>query len=273
MPFAPIHEDNAIERIIFVAISDTPLSRQAVERSSLRKRLRQELPAASNAQLIEQTQNADGTVTNHAFDGIEFSFVRPDATPIWTLRILGRQVIVECTRYTRWDKIWPRARGYIADALTLTLQAKKDAKLISFQISYQDRFHPNSDEIDYTTLLKSSPFLSSFLKESGRMWHQHLGWFDSFEQTAVLNNLNIDVQSSNLEEWKTQGRGNISVSISHLQELKAASTDVEAFISSQSVNIDAVANRMRIRNKEIMESLLVEEMQGQISLYAPLESI
>jgi hypothetical protein len=148
MTFLPVNGDHAIQQVTFSVLVDQSITAVDLNRlRSVHRRFRDELPAVGNTQVfvpMEQGTNSPQKVV--AAPGIEFSYMRPDSTPAWKLRIGGGEVAVDCFRYTRWEKTWERAFRYFLIALEVLSKPDPERELKNFVFVVIDTFKAESTD-------------------------------------------------------------------------------------------------------------------------------
>ncbi len=256
MSFRPAGKDHAIVSSSFTIGLSTPMPDEIFLLLKSRKNeWADALPAIREMKAVEVQVRPDGARNIRQMPAIEFAFLRPDGTPTWLLRIDGTDILVECTLYTRWEKVWGQARAFLANAMTALAGANTEAKSLTFQVI--DRFESDNEE-RASSIFAQTAQIDPRLRESESLWHQHLGWLQQIEQGQLLHNVNIDVLPR-----EPAGK---QVNLLHLQRLTldkpmtfgAAETNLEL--------LDTVAASMHLENKELLRGLLSEESKTAIKL-------
>ena len=142
-----------------------------------------------------------GAVPNSSLrSAVQLSHLRPDGTPAWLLRLLGRQLSVECTRYSRWEKVWGAAHRYLEAGLEVIEEQEPSRKIALLGQTFIDTFLAERDDYDLSALLKRESPLADKVFSSGSTWHSHVGWFERLDCLGTnvpwLNQLNLDAVSS-----------------------------------------------------------------------------
>jgi hypothetical protein len=113
MDFDPLNSEHAIQSVAFTVAFDGMLSPGAIHDLRSRTEIIAELPAVQAPQGFEFNMGGaptgGGPIQRRMIAGVQLSHLRPDGTPAWALRMMGNELSVECTRYTRWDKVWGTA--------------------------------------------------------------------------------------------------------------------------------------------------------------------
>lgn len=268
MSFDPINDDHAVQSVTFSVLFDRPLDqRTIVHVQSSHDRWRPDLPAVQAPQIFGIEIGAGGSPRQINGHGVEFSYLRPDGTPAWQLRFEGQAIHVECTRYTRWERIWQVARGHLETALAVIEEGSFEAQsnVIATTLQYVDRFSTSDVHYDLSLLLTHNEYIPPRVFAQGDLWHAHQGWFDrSHDLGPLLNNLNLDARH---EPPDDQSR--ILITLLHLQQLRYAEhlslTSYREQISNQ---LDAVMQSLHEKNKALISSILSEDMKNRIGLSA-----
>jgi uncharacterized protein (TIGR04255 family) len=271
MPYVPINGDHAIQTVSFGVALSRQLTRadmQAVRASH--KRWRAELPAVATPQGVElQMDSSGGPPKAVSFPGLEFSFLRPDGTPAWTLRLLGPDVTVDCNRYTRWAKTWDRAYRYLSEALQILERSEAELKVLTLSLMVLDRFRAESSNDSLQSLFKASSFIAANLFEAGPAWHQHTGWFKTAGSDRVLNQVNIDARTEMYDVDDGESRPSLIVSLQHLQQWQiTAPISVQSQLTSGIELMRNAMNIMHVENKHLLSQMLDEQMLNRIGFFA-----
>lgn len=273
MSFKPINDDHAVQSVAFSMHFDRHLDQRVIQFvQSKHQRWQSDLPAVQMPQMFGFELGPAGAPPKQiAGHGVEFSYLRPDGTPAWQLRFEGSAIVVECTRYTRWERVWQSAKKYLLSAIDVIVesQLQSDVKVSAASLQYTDRFYGNPVGNDFKSLFCENRYLSASVFEFGDVWHTHLGWFDrTSELGPILNNLNIDAKNdAALEESP------IIVDILHLQQLryieKATLVD---FLASADMVFDSLMQLLHLNNKVVICELLELEMKQKIGISTAMVS-
>jgi uncharacterized protein (TIGR04255 family) len=258
MDFEPINEDHAVQSAVFSLVLDGPVSQIAIQGLGRRRDLISELPAVQNPEGFELSgvPGAGGVPAPRRMLGVQLAHLRPDGTPAWALRMMGQEIAVECTRYTRWNRIWETARRYLKGALGEIPPGERARKIAILGHTVVDQFIANRDEYDLSDLLKKNRFLADNAFRAGPTWHNHVGWFESVENSqAWLNQLNIDALRDN--------SGQLLVQITHNQEMRFVSSFELSAVDSF---LDDTMNRLHVQNKIVLDELLTPNMAKKIGI-------
>ncbi|MDT8356138.1 hypothetical protein APZ41_021405 [Roseomonas mucosa] len=267
MSFAPVNGEHAIEKVAFFVKLSQPISEpllQSVQRQH--KLWRADLPAVDRPQIIEMQIDANGTSQQRPHRGLEFSFRRPDNTSVWSAKIIGSDIIIECSRYTRWAKVWPRAEKYIRHFLEIISVPKPEPTVVLLSLITIDVFKSSELVGELNTLFRKGAYTPSFIFECGPAWHHHFGWFDELEGPRILNNVNCDAKLAPIEDGVEKNQQERIVTLQHLQEWQAQPVSIAALIGSSSQALREAMENMHNRNKILMHAMLSEEMAIRVGL-------
>jgi uncharacterized protein (TIGR04255 family) len=265
VPFRPSHERHAIREVAFVLSFSRDFEPSELE-TILRahERWRDELPKANrlSAQQIRITgTGAEVRPVEQPLNGISFEAVKRDGSLEWRFLLQGNRVIVNCLSYTKWESIWPVARGLFCHVPDLL--AEENLGIIGCGLQYVNHFLWEGDPGDYKiqALFKIPSYYlpDSVLNVEGPLWHLHQGWF-SHEGLVVpgrrLEKVKVDAIRQN-EDHLTK------VDITMRYDFEGVMKAREAFD-----RIDAVFDDMHARIKKCLDGFLTEEMTRRISLNA-----
>lgn len=267
MSFEPVNGDHAIYLVTFSVMLNSPLT--SVDIKALRanhKNWRNELPANGPIQAMSLSTDANGMPKMEAFQGHTFSIMRPDGTPAWTLRTVGFEVAVDCFRYTRWDKTWTRAARHLASALEIVEKPTPKRNIVQIGLSFIDQFIVQNPEDDPHELLQPNSLISEQVLNVSPFWHQHSGWFKTHNGAQVLNQLNIDSKSE-----EVQAGGDLKprhmVVIQHSQQWRPGSTvSLSEEMGGDYLQIREAMTAMHDANKDVIDKLLTSKMKDRIGL-------
>jgi uncharacterized protein (TIGR04255 family) len=255
--FKPVNDDHAIERVTFVVGFSRAFTSE--ELSDIRRHhslWSSDLPAHKDTPGFTLTFDADGPRAE-AISGVEFAFSRPDGSAVWALRFIGPNVSVECTRYTRWAKIWSSAHAHLSKALELIGKFDDAPTPSKLQLNVTDVFVAADSDAQLTAVFKDSDLIPKAATKFGSDWHSHTGWFEENANNRILHNLNIDAASE-------RGDGSEGARISLLHVLTADVSDTS--LSELSDHMILHMETLHQANKAVMGALLTEEIATRISL-------
>lgn len=261
--FRPINDDHAIEVVKFALRVNqflTPAQLQSVEQSS--ERWLEILPAHATA---EADFSALGR--NIKLPALQYAYLQPDGTPLWSLQIGGQHLIVECSVYSRWERIWQVASELLKDALIALNSDQSRSKNLgvsSVDLTVRDVFAvdcKSPERYDLTKLFKENQYLPKVAYSKSNAWHTNIGWFeeelpDPLVQT--LHHLNFD---ANAQADQTK------VGISHFQT-RNTGIDIPIYEAcGETWNaLESVMNQLHANNKQVVRELLQDDVLKQIGL-------
>lgn len=259
MDFQPLNSDHAVQSAVFTIAFDGIVPSLAVQALGRNRDLIAELPAVQNPEGVEfNITGAAVTPAQRRITGVQLAHLRPDGTPAWALRMLGQELAVECTRYTRWAKIWETANRYLSAGLDVLRTGDKARKIAVFGHVVVDQFVANREDYDLRELFRENRFLASNSFVAGPAWHNHVGWFEpvAHGSPAWLNQLNLDgVRDPNT--------GKLIVQITHNQEMRFSSGLPIATLGSA---LTDAMNTLHANNKRVLYEILATAMAKQIGL-------
>lgn|GEM_PF-6379787 len=209
MPFEPAHGDHAIVEVAFQLELDRPVDATDVQNLlQLFPRLRDDLPAVRH---ITQPQaflpalaSGPPVPLGGSSSGVEFASFRRDGSFEWRFLGLDRSLTVNCTVYTRWARVWSKARDHLEKALE-ALSGSKAVSLRAAALEYVDEFlWRGTDDVPVfeEVLDFRSALVPQSLTEPRKYWHLHQGWFASPGELVgqvseppagrILERLNLD---------------------------------------------------------------------------------
>lgn len=264
MDFEPLNSEHAVQTVVFTLIFDRPFEPSTVEGLRSRKDLLADLPAVQLPETFALEMAAGSQLpVPRRLQGAQLSHLRPDGTPAWALRLVGNELAVECTRYTRWEKVWGTAHKYLQSGLDVAASEKAPRNLLIVGQTFVDAFVANQEDYDLGSLLKHSPRVAEMIFSAGPTWHNHVGWFEWTEAFGVrspcLNQLNVD--TARIPE--SAGRGQLRVNISHNQELRLQKP---VLIEEGKAQISRLMDALHTNNKKLIKGLLTDKAAVRIGL-------
>jgi uncharacterized protein (TIGR04255 family) len=263
--FTPLNEDHAIQAVAFVLSLDRPLQASTIEGVQRHHHLwREELPALQIPQGVEIVVSPSGPTQRPISNSVLFSFLRPDGTPTWVLRFSEAEVVVECSRYTRFDRVWGAAYKYLTSAIELLRSHEPSQSVPSIALQVVDKFQAPAEPYDLRKLFRPNRFLPSVIFEQSPVWHNHAGWFQSVGGHNSLQRLNCDARREGKEEIPVMQR-TVFISITHTQQLR--------YRTGKPINepglphsLDQGMRSMHGMNKLVMVELLDAAVRNRIGL-------
>lgn len=191
VPFRPIHGDHAILEVVFQIALDRPLVRSEIQALAARhQELAEDLPSSRISEQMHPITDAAGGAVFFSLpmtpgDGqtstpsLDFTAFRRDGNIEWRLQCAGPLITVNCTAYTRWERIWGRARRYLSFVLGHTGE-ENSRRIQRFLLQYNDFFiwEGSPEEYRIEKLINmASGLVPPSLADRGAVWHLHQGWF------------------------------------------------------------------------------------------------
>ncbi|MCK1517124.1 TIGR04255 family protein [Bradyrhizobium sp. 190] len=275
MSFRPINDDHAVQSATFAIALNRPLAWSSIEaliKSSLD--WRKELPAIDLPQTMEvQINPQTGTPVNRITRGVEFSHKRPDGSASWQLDVLGSEIRVTTTLYTRWAPTCAKAGDIllgVAGQLAM-LESARGLGVLAISLHVADVFATTDEKPDYSELFARNDRIPLALFSFGRLWHTHSGWFMPRPAGfgSVLNQLNIDARTGTDDTSLTAiPDTQIRIIIQHNQ-IYRPTEPINFGSSGENALVDAVLRempQMHQNNKAVLRDLLTPSMQQRIKV-------
>jgi len=272
MPFRPINSDHSVSAASFQLQFATMIPANVVAAVKANADLWQKhLPAVSLGQVMQFQVAPDGIGASavRPGEGIEFSFMRPDGTPAWVMRVQGNAVAVECSRYTRWHSVFAQASGYLRDFLRVAADVDPSLGVTNIVLVVVDDFlwFGESDRKDYDLrkLLAPGPRLAEIAFSVGAVFHSNIGWFEADEQFGgdVLQILNV--ASSHSDPLCVANNAQAHINIQQVQDYRRPWT-IGQLSSEFDTTFTGLFEKMHIRNKSVLQEILVTDAAKEIGL-------
>jgi uncharacterized protein (TIGR04255 family) len=265
----PINEDHAIRSIAFSLSLTRPFTSEELEAlRSFHVDFRDQLPAISVSQGVQvRLESGLQRITPVPMEILQFSYMRPDGTPAWALIFRGNEITVECTRYTRWARVWERAYSDLSIAvgkLSKLPAATVSAAVEAATMTVVDAFVTKDPDYRLDELFDpETAWLPRAIASAGPCWHSYSGWFDAPTSTFVsrINNLNISAQQENL----TDGDRQFVISITHLQRSAYGTPLPCGDFRDNEIYVEELSS-LHAKNKSVLKALLQPEMRRRIAL-------
>jgi uncharacterized protein (TIGR04255 family) len=262
MHFDPLNRDHAVQIVVFTLLFDGAFQPTTLQALRSVKELLIDLPAVQAPEVFEVEATISGAPTLRRVQGTQLSHLRPDGTPAWSVRLIGNQLAVECTRYTRWEKVWGVAHKYLQVCLRMLSAEGESRKLLVVGQNFVDAFLANQEDFDVGTLLKRGPMIAEKIFSAGPTWHSHVGWFERSDAYGVripcLNQLNLDAIRSQDGPTPT-----LKITIAHNQELRLQQS---VPIEEGDNELDGLMTTLHMHNKRVLKELLTAQMAARIGL-------
>ena len=273
MAFAPRNKQNAIAEVAFViTLAATP------EEHKIKAFLdTHEADWSDDLPIKEELRGqkfqfgpnlADGPkFIAGSLSGARFRTLQRDGSLDWQVAIEDQLLKVNCGSYTRWANVWPTAKDYLQRLVQSFVS--ETTSITSLGLEYIDEFVWTGDlsEYDVSSVFdpKSEYFLSRMCN-AGYLWHLHQGWFtqDGLPKgDRRLERIHIDAleEGPNIR-YPTRIASTLRHDLGQVvddPDYLFTSTEGKGFVDSSFVS-------MHERNKQILKSLLTEEMAARIGL-------
>jgi len=272
MPFAPRHDNHAIAEVAFiVTLAQRPENEQMSRfAASYEAEWKEELPIKDEitGQVLRFGNLPPNVpqVEQASLEGVNFRTLQRDGSLDWQVTVDGQSIRAHCGSYSRWANVWPTAYSYLERATSSFVSPQNP--ITSFGLQYIDEFVWDGDLGDYDAALlfdAASQHVLSHMTRSGPMWHLHQGWFEHeglVTEGRRLEKIHIDAiqQKGQTDRYPTR----IDTTLRH--DLSDLISDIAlAFGGEESISW-RVFDAMHVRNKELLKSVLTEEMAERIGL-------
>lgn len=261
--FRPVSDDHAVDSVAFQLLFDGILVPSMIAPAqAVHPQWSDELPALHIGPLH------DGDQPESLFSpSVTFSYLRPNGSAAWQLKFEGNMLSVTCSRYTRWDRVWTTAKGYLRRALELV--SKQDSlaqrKILVARMQVVDRFDTVESDYDARHLFGNSDLLPAAMFAKGPVWHSNSGWFEERPVGLVLNNLNV---ASNRLLVTAKNTASIGVLLTHIQELRVKVPWEITDIQKLADDLDEAMSDLHQGNKALVTGMLTRDVLEQIGLVA-----
>lgn len=259
--FQPINDDHAIEQVTFTIGFARPFTEADLAVFRKRHDLWADTLPAMRDPAVFAVQIEDGSAVRvEKAPGVEFAFMRPDGSPVWAMRVLGPEIVVECTRYSRWARVWGAAQRYFGLALDLVSEGEGEPNaMLRTSLVVQDAFKAPADGADLRSLFVNTDLLPEAMFGRGSDWHVNTGWFSDLETLRVLHNLNID------------GAGDVAsniarVRIQHVMTVIRGPADVNETASERRDWLGKAMDALHLENKALVGRLLQPALLNRIGM-------
>lgn len=250
--FTPINDDHAVTSVTFALRLDEFIEPAVLEAAQGAK-WRAALPAMSSLPAIE--------ISGMEIPAVQFAIVRPDARPLWALKLNGYELSIECTAYTRWAEVWGHARQILEEAWHLIRSHQSDAGVIEFRLQVVDQFKIADNEYDLSGLFNDNGTLSAVPFKGSPIWHSNIGWFDQVEDLGWLNALGAQATTSHAKDGRPVGP--FKFTVNHLQRASIGGAAVQSID-----RMDEIVCKFHENNKAQLVNILNPEIAKRIGLTA-----
>jgi uncharacterized protein (TIGR04255 family) len=273
VPFRPLHDRHAIQEVVFVLMFGREFAPAEVEAVvKAHDRWREELPKVTRftAQRIE-IQDAGPPQIRPAEEagviGVAFDAVKRDGSLDWRLRLQQNWIGVNCLSYTRWNQVWPTARGFLDQVGGILINPK--LPVVGAALQYIDLFVWEGDIEQYRAdelFRADSGFVPRSIWDKGPLWHLYQGWFQKEDLPAAgrrLEKVHIDAVE---REGTYQTKVDITLRHDLADELPSYRSVFGA--DGEQACIDASFTAMHTQCSRLLKAYITDEMAERISLNA-----
>jgi uncharacterized protein (TIGR04255 family) len=210
------------------------------------------LPAVAAVQAFTATLGAAPPVSFQKI--VQFAFLRPNGQPSWLLRVGGDQIHVECTQYTRWERIWETARSYIEGGFGHLVSAGVSLGVRRISLQVVDKFEGLPAGYNASDFLRADSIVGGLPFTAGDLWHVNTGWFEFGPPWGrALNNFNL----STTGEATPGDPGGLehepfSVNAHHLQQayFDKPAADLQ--------DLNSIMDQFHNRNKDVLRGVFAD---------------
>lgn len=206
MGWKPVHEAHAIDRVRVLIEFSSPLSEKQLNKFTA--------PITENFRDFgfDQIARAESTIQNIVLPPVGAGPITQQAQNGWVLkRTASKQLVEEAgfrdgvfgymsTEYGRWENLASRFWDIFEHALTAAIDTV-DVSLI--KLEYWDKFifaGAPADANLSALLANTDPAIPLEVLSGASLWHSHVGWFESHQNSMVLINRNFDVVDEHLAD-------------------------------------------------------------------------
>jgi uncharacterized protein (TIGR04255 family) len=261
---------HAIKSVSFVIELDGSLTKDAFrEISSLHPKLQDLLPRKTeNNAIVFALDPSKGLQTRGStpeLSGVVFDRLMPDGRAEWSLNVSPAHVVVTCENYSRWDKVWPRARSLFEVILPAVLRFRT---VTAIGLQYIDEFNwlGNKSEFQAHFLFREdTKYLPPNVFELTESWHNHHGFFQHCTSPCSHKELtNINIGIADRDDSRV-----ISIAAIHRALLSESIVSFDALMGGDESprHLDEFLETMHQRNKEVLDGLLTASVQEKIGLH------
>ncbi len=271
MRVTPAHGDHAIVEVAFQVELDRPWSPEDLGNlERLAPSVRDELPACRR---LEMQPPPQGIVwPGPAGPSLEFAAYRRNGSFEWRVLCAAATVTVNCSAYTRWQRVSDAVLRYLRGVFQHTEQRAVRA----LTLQYIDEFLIDSDgPIDWSQLFDlGCDLLPPAFPSRGAVWHLHQGWFTdlaaevartSSESGRLLERLHLD---SGQRALLGADRPEHFVRIDHYQRLELVHPLETGALLHEPDPLRNAFDELHERNKTRLAALLCEDVKKRIGLHA-----
>lgn len=271
MDFQPINDDHAVEFVEFAIGFSAPLPGKVLSAiHASHGSFDQTLPAEFFGDLGDDTEFLVPLIQGRNSVSVNFANLRPNGSAVWAARASHNEILITCSRYTRWGNTWPVALEVLmymlrAAAEVVAADDKLQELVInSMALRVTDRFEGETEQYDLSNTLKRGSYVAEHIFSAGSLWHCNSGWFDSDADGQILSNLNIDTRRVQRKEFSLVGLG-----IIHKQQFRMSEVPVRVGGSDDVyAALDKRMTTLHANNKTVLSRLLSNELSQRIQLFS-----
>lgn len=258
----PCNDNNAIKVVAyaldFAQEIDENLIKQVISLYNADEELNQDLTRSQPQQSFNIAITNGVQVQQETLGGILFENFAGGSEPVWSLVLRKNGLAVTCRDYTRWDSIWPQAKGYLSKIISLL----NDIPVASTTLEYVDEFIIDNIHSAWKEELfkQDNSYIMNNVFNIKDFWHSHHGYFTQSESSSVdkvLNTINI--------EYVQEEPRKISKIVIRTQHKSLISGILISDSFLNEVFSEIIENNHRF-NKEILIDLLSDSVLESIKL-------
>ena len=267
--FTPASTDHAVTAASFQVILSASMPPSLITRlQASHDQFQTELPALNVGKTVTIEITPQGPVINE-LPGTAFSFLRPDGTPAWSLRVSGNEIAVDCNRYTRWAAVSEQANALIRRVFELFIAwGHGDLEVAGVALTVRDDFywHDELEAYDLKRLLMSSDVLVERSFVTGPVWHSHAAWFED-RNAGVSTLVHLNVDGVEVDPSPNNRGAHAQVAITNFQNVRY-NQPMQITWHGANFNDTVVSGmeNMHIRNKSLLKKLLIPTVASSIGL-------
>jgi hypothetical protein len=257
-PFQPVNDEHAVVECKFAIGFDKPLSGRSLHGIHTNKSNWIDLLPASGLMEMDVSDSIVQILEGPTSQAVYYATFRPDGSPVWSMRCGYNELMILCTRYTRWNPTWQLAKTLMSRALQAIVEFES-VNIANIALYVEDAFLCHGDSYDVDRALNRGSWISDDVLNSGLYWHSNSGWFVKSDSGLILNHLNVGVSG---------GAQSFKLRLVHQQQLRleqslTSSQDNLPFVSDF---FEKVMGRLHMANKNVLGSLLHEELAYAVKL-------
>lgn len=267
---APIAGSHAIKTVSFGLEWRAPLSEDVLLLlKTLHVKVRDRLPRLTQQEAIElqilvsPDPPPQPAPANPRLAGLKFEALQPNGEPHWSLVIQGNFLAVTCHVYSRWQEIWPQARGLLAPFVPVLA---RECGIAVIGLQYSDQFRaigPAGTFLAADLWRAGSPLLPAQVFTLQDLWHAHHGFFEQLDEPRShrrLNNIDVDVIAVNQQHL-------IQLTTAHRAFLDQQTRDSAQLLGgSEDGLLDHFMGELHQVNKRILRQILNDAVCHHINL-------